>query len=390
MPDRAKRIYLDHNASAPLRACARATMLDAMDLAGNPSSVHGEGRAARAVLEDARRAVAAMAHVSADRLVFTSGASEAAATLLVSDWLDGDRARRFDRLAVCAADHPALRSGGRFDPADVTRLPIDPLGRLDMAALETWLEAGGHPLVAVAAANGETGIVQDIAPIAERVHRCGGALVVDASQIAGRRSLEPIAALADAMVLSSHKIGGPKGIGAMALGRASLCPQPLVTGGPQETRRRAGTPAPMLAAGFGAAAAEASGESPCAERMAAMRDAFEAGLLATVPATILGRGGDRLPQTSAFQLSGRCAETVQIAADLAGIAISAGAACQSGKLGRSDALDALHATGAAVDPGLGFLRASFGPTTRADDLEQLLAVLVQLGGRTGDSISRAA
>jgi len=390
MTDRAERLYLDHNASAPLRPAAQEAMLAVMDVAGNPSSVHREGRAARAILEGARREIAGFAGVGPAHVVFTSGASEAAATLLTPNWRDGEGACRIDRLGVCVADHPALRSGGRFTEDRVERLPVDAAGRLDRAALDRWLARPGRPMLAIAAANGETGVLQDVTGLTRQVRRHGGVIVVDASQLAGRRPLAEVTASSDAVILSAHKIGGPKGIGALVLGREAFGPAPLVTGGPQETRRRAGTPAPMLAAGYAAAARDAAEELVCGERMAGMRDAFETDLMQRCAAVILGFDADRLPQTSAFQIAGQRAETVQMAADLSGIAISAGSACQSGKLGRSDALDALCQGGAALDPELGFVRASFGASTRPQDLARLLDALVALGERAGTTTTRAA
>lgn len=390
MTDRAVRIYLDHNASAPLRAAAREAMLAAADLHGNPSSVHREGQMAKAVLERARDIVGRFAGAPSEQVIFTSGATEAAATLLSPLWTTPDGEIRFDCLAVLDADHPALREGGRFAAHELSRLPVDADGRCDLPALDRWLEANGRPLVAVAAANGETGVVQDVEPIAERVHAYGGRLVVDASQVAGRLPIEPFRGSADALILSSHKMGGPKGIGAIILRRDDASPRPLLTGGAQELRRRAGTPAPMLAAGFAATVEDVVSEVACAERMAGLRDAFEARLAASAPVAILAQNAPRLPQTSAFQLLGQRAETVQIAADLAGIAISAGSACQSGKLGRSEVLSALRAGGADVDPELGLVRASFCAATTAAELMRLAEVVAALAERTRKPITRAA
>nr|BAT30697.1 cysteine desulfurase [Aureimonas sp. AU4] len=365
-------------------------MFAAADVAGNPSSVHREGQAARAVLEGARKGIADFANASAERVVFTSGATEAAMTLLSPLWMQGDGNLRFRRLAVLDVDHPALREGGRFGSEAFDRLPVDAAGRCILPVLRDWLSADGPRLVAVAVANGETGVVQDIAAISDAVRGSGGRLIVDASQIIGRRPFDECVRAADAIIISSHKLGGPKGVGAVVLPRNGAFPAPLLTGGAQETRRRAGTPAPMLAAGFAAALAEAVAESACALGMAALRDRFEADLSARAPVAILGREADRLPQTSAFQLEGQRAETVQISADLAGIAVSAGSACRSGKLGRSEALEAMRLGGAPIDPDLGLVRASFGPATTAAELERLVEVVATMAGRTRKPIGRAA
>ncbi|MBB3951094.1 cysteine desulfurase family protein [Aureimonas jatrophae] len=390
MTDRASRIYLDHNASAPLRACARDAMFAAADLTGNPSSVHGEGRAARSVLESSRKTLADNLDVAPERVVLTSGATEGAATLLMPLWMKSAGEVRYERLAVLDVDHPALREGGRFHRDQFDRLPVSADGQCDLASLVEWLSEGRDRLVAVAAANGETGVTQDVAAVADQVHSAGGRLIVDASQIVGRLPLAAFAKPADALILSSHKVGGPQGIGAIVLPEDGLCPMPLMTGGAQETRRRAGTPSPMLAAGFAAAFKAAAAEVSCVDSMAVLRDEFEAALLARTSALIIGRNAPRLPQTTAFQLPGQRAETVQIAADLAGIAISSGSACQSGKVGRSVAVEAMRAGGASVDPDLGLVRMSFGAMTTSADLSRLIEVVAGLYERSRKPMHRAA
>ena len=204
------RAYLDWNATAPLAAPARAAMLEAAEL-GNPSSVHAEGRRARQVLDRARGQVAALCGSRPDRVLFTSGASEAAATLLTPLWRLGRGTLHFSRLLVTATDHPCVLSGGRFAPGLVNRLPVDGDGRLDLEALDAALAGAGAPLVATHLANNETGVIQDAEVIAARVHAAGGVLVVDAAQAPGRLALDLPSLGADALFLSSHKIGGPMG-----------------------------------------------------------------------------------------------------------------------------------------------------------------------------------
>ncbi len=250
----AHRAYLDWNASAPLCDAARAAMLDALDMAANPSSVHSEGRRARQIIEEARRQVAALVGGRADHVVFTSGATEAATTLLTPDWRMGRSALRMGRLYVCEADHPCLLNGGRFAPEQVSRIGVDENGLLELDALSSALASHdrdtGLPLVAVHAVNNETGVIQPLAEIAAIVRQAGGVLVLDAVQAAGRIPLDMTAGLADYLILSSHKIGGPKGAGAIVAAADLMMPAPLITGGGQEKGFRAGTENLAAIAGF--------------------------------------------------------------------------------------------------------------------------------------------
>ncbi|TIV48930.1 MAG: aminotransferase class V-fold PLP-dependent enzyme, partial [Mesorhizobium sp.] len=205
----ATRAYLDYNASAPLLPEARAAVVAALD-AVNPSSVHAEGRAARRLVEDARRDVARLVNAKPEHVVFTSGATEAASTLLTPDWQMGRGAIRMSHLYVSAADHPCLLSGGRFAAGQVTRIGVDGNGIADIEALTKALAAhdmaDGLPLVAIHAANNETGVIQPVGRIAEIVKAAGGVLVVDAVQAAGRIPIDMSAGYADYLILSSHKI----------------------------------------------------------------------------------------------------------------------------------------------------------------------------------------
>lgn len=363
----ATRAYLDHNASAPLRECARAAVLEALS-AANPSSVHAEGRAARKLVEDARRQVAALVGARPEHVVFTSGATEAAATLLTPDWRLGRGKVRMSRLYVSAADHPCVLGGGRFVPDAVQTIGVKGDGVVDIAALDAALaghdRAEGLPLVAVHLANNETGVIQPAAEIAARVAAAGGVLVLDAVQAAGRIPLDLAEVCGDYLILSSHKIGGPKGVGAIVARADLMMPAPLVTGGGQEKGHRAGTENLPAIAGFGAAAAEAAAELSLMEGVRARRDALEATLrMADAGIEIFGAGAERLPNTSFFAIPGMKAETAQIAFDLAGVALSAGSACSSGKVGPSHVLKAMGRGDRA-----GALRISFGAATRDDEL----------------------
>jgi cysteine desulfurase len=250
----AERAYLDWNASAPLCDAARTAMVGAL-VAANPSSVHREGRAARGLVEEARRAVAALVNGKPEHVVFTSGATEAASTLLAPEWRMGRSPLRMGRLYVSEADHPCVLSGGRFPAERVTRIGVDQNGILDIAALKTALaahdKAEGLALVAVHAANNETGVIQPVEEIGRVVKADGGVLVLDAVQAAGSIPLDISAGYADYLILSSHKIGGPKGAGAIVAAADLMMPAPLVTGGGQEKGHRAGTENLPAIVGFG-------------------------------------------------------------------------------------------------------------------------------------------
>lgn len=384
----AVRAYLDYNASAPLLGAAREAVVAALDGA-NPSSVHGEGRAARRIVEEARRQVAALANADPQHVVFTSGATEAAMTLLTPDWQMGKAALRFGSLYVCTADHPCLLGGGRFPAHQVTRMGVDGDGVLRLDELAASLAAHdreqGLALVAVHAANNETGVVQPLEEIASVVRAAGGVLVLDAVQAAGRIPLDMSKPCADYLILSAHKIGGPKGIGAIVAAADLMMPKPLVTGGGQEKGHRGGTENLAGIAGFGAAAAAALEGLGSVERVRNMRDRFEAALVELVPdAVIFGHAAPRLANTSFFAIPGLKAETAQIAFDLAGVALSAGSACSSGKVGPSHVLEAM-----GVDEIQGALRVSIGQETSAQDLELFRSALAGIASRRPGG-SRAA
>ena len=362
------RVYLDHNATAPLRPQAKAAALEALALAANPSSVHAEGRRARALVEDARRQVASLVGSSAERVVFTSGATEAAHLALSPDTF-ADGRRGFDRLLVGATEHAAVLHGPRFGGDAIETVPVSAAGGLDLAALSSSLARGGRAIVAVQAANNETGVLQPMDDIAERTWKHAGVVICDAVQAAGRVACDAI--LADVLLLSAHKLGGLAGAGAVvmrsdrvALGAAVL------RGGGQERGFRAGTENVAAIVAFGAAAEAASGLAE-ASLMAALRDRFEAGLLRIAPdAELFGGDAPRLPNTSAFAVPGLRAETLLMSLDLAGIAVSSGSACASGKVGRSHVLEAM---GVKPDLRAGALRVSFGWSSTEADVERVLA-----------------
>ena len=376
----ADRAYLDHNASAPLLAAAREAMVAALD-AANPSSVHAEGRAARRLVEDARRDVAALVSAKPEHVVFTSGATEAAATLLTPDWRMGRAALRMARLYVSEADHPCLLNGGRFVSENITRIAVDADGLVDLNALAAALavhdKAEGLPLVAIHGANNETGVIQPVGEIAAIVKAAGGVLVVDAVQAAGRIPLDMSVPYADYVILSSHKIGGPKGVGAIVAASDLMMPKPLVAGGGQEKGHRGGTENLPGIAGFGAAARSALAGLATIDAVGQRRDAIEAIVKELVPdVEIFGKRAPRLANTTFFAIAGVKAETAQIAFDLAGVALSAGSACSSGKVGASHVLKAM-----GRGESEGALRVSIGASTTAEDIERFRSVLAGIAAR---------
>ncbi|UFN49431.1 aminotransferase class V-fold PLP-dependent enzyme [Roseomonas sp. OT10] len=322
-------LYLDANATEPLRPESRAAVLEALELPGNPSSVHAEGRAARRLLERARAQVAARFGARPQDVVFTSGGTEADA--LAIRGLGAGR-----RVLVGATEHPAVLAA----TPGAARVPVRPDGALDLDALAAALADGPPALLCLMHANNETGVVHPVAEAAALCRQYGALLHVDAAQSGGRIPVSLAALGADSLAVSGHKLGGPKGAGALLL-RPGLEIPALIPGGGQERGRRGGTePLPAIA-GLGAAAEAA--DPPGAARLAVLRDAIEAG--AGLP--VAGAGAPRLPNTASLILPGIPSETQVIALDLAGVRVSAGSACSSGKVARSHVLEAMGLGAAA-------------------------------------------
>ncbi|MGZ3408304.1 MAG: cysteine desulfurase family protein [Polyangia bacterium] len=342
------RIYLDHNATTPLSATARVAMLAALDEPGNPSSLHAEGRRAREIVERARDAVAQAVGGRREEIVFTSGGTEANNLAL----------RLGARAVISAVEHPSV--DGAAGP-DARRAPVDSEGRVDLERLEA-LVADGATLVSVQLANHEIGVVQDL-PVAVAIARRHGARVhTDAVQAVGKLAVDVRALGVDALTLSAHKLGGPKGAGALWLRDGIELPA-LVRGGHQERERRPGTENVVGIAGFGAACAGLT--LPSSE----LRDRFEEGALA-LGAHVAGAGASRVPTTSYVAFDGVPGELLMQALDLEGVAVSTGAACSSGSLEPSPVLRAI-----------GFpegIRVSIGAGNTADDIDRLLALLPTL------------
>ncbi|MFS8037980.1 cysteine desulfurase family protein [Xanthobacter sp. AM11] len=352
--------------------------MDALDQGGNASSVHADGRAARARLEAARSAVAALVGAVPRAVVFTSGATEAAALALHPEMELNGRPHPCDVLLAGGVEHPAVLRGHRFAAERVEILPVDGAGRLDLSALEAALaahgRAGRRALVAVMAANNETGTLQPVAEAARLAHGHGAVVFCDAVQAAGRVPLDMAALGVDFLALSAHKLGGPQGAGALVAAGADHRVPALLAGGGQERGRRAGTENGPAIAGFGVAARAAAAElAPEAQRLAGLRDALERAVLESVAGTAVVAGhAARLPNTSMLTFAGVRAETLVIALDLSHVSVSAGSACSSGKVGVSHVLTAM---GMAPDLAAGAIRLSLGWSSTREDVDQAVAAL---------------
>ena len=378
-----ERIYLDWNATAPLRAEAQAAAAQALGLSGNPSSVHAEGRAVRQLIEEARERVAALVGSEPRNVVFTSGGTEANMMALSPFWLTSSHSAPCDHLLMSAIEHPSVLAGGRFPRDALETVPVLPDGRLDLSALEQALsrlarKGRQRALVSIMLANNETGVVQPVEQAAALAHAAGALLHVDAIQAAGRIAFNINDIGADLLTLSGHKIGGPKGVGALVRRDQALhLSDPLIKGGGQERGSRGGTENVPGIVGFGAAAAAAQAAMAQESRhVAALRDRLEAGLKARMPAAVvLGADAPRLPNTTLLAVPGIKAETAVIALDLDGIAVSSGAACSSGKVQPSHVLSAM-----GVEPRLaqGAIRVSLGPATRESEVDRFLDAWIRL------------
>ena len=361
-----KSIYLDHNATAPLRPEAAAALSAAFALPGmgNPSSVHAAGRAARALLEEARERLAALYGAQPRELIFTSGGSEAN-----------------NQALAAAGEGPVLVSAGEHDSVlaavpGAERLALTPEGQVDLDALRARLASDPKPaLVSVLWVNNETGVINPVPEIARLVHEAGALFHCDAVQAAGKLPLDFAACGADLLSLSAHKVGGPAGCGLLLL-RDGLEAPAFVKGGGQERRRRAGTENLLGALAYAAAAEAAEAErAALSERLSGWRDAFEARLCEAAPEVkVFGAAAPRVANTSCVAWASAPSETQVMAMDLAGFCISAGSACSSGKVTPSHVLSAM---GASPQEAGGALRISLGWDSRESDLTDFAEAWLQ-------------
>ncbi|MFT5508499.1 MAG: cysteine desulfurase [Hyphomicrobiaceae bacterium] len=362
----AERIYMDHNASSPLRPTARAAMMAALESDGNASSVHREGRAARRLIEDAREQVAALIGTQSANVVFTSGATEANNMVLTVPW---------DTVYMAGIEHESVMAPVGASDANLVALSVDNSGVVDLGYFATAVlqhrAPDGRELLTLQLANNETGVCQDVAAAAGFARQHGVCVHTDAVQACGRIAVDFDDLDVDLLSLSSHKIGGPMGVGALIIRDGFELPT-LIHGGGQERRRRAGTENVAAIVGFGAAAVTAKAELAAEnERLRVLRDFAEAALLECAPeALIVGADADRLPNTLCIALPGDLAETTVIKLDLAGVAISAGSACSSGKVGASHVLTEM---GLAPDVARSAVRISLGWNTAETSLEEFLS-----------------
>lgn len=384
-----ERTYLDYNATAPIRPEAYEAVCAAMDGIGNASSVHKEGRDARARVETARQSVASLVGVEPDCVTFTSGGTEANHLAL------RQAAERGATIILYSAiEHPSVSEAAKLAGAaagiPVTEIPVDDQGRVSLAALADLLEgAGDHPFVSVMAANNETGVLQPLNEIAGLVHQHGGTLHTDAVQIVGKANFDMKASGVDMATLSAHKIGGPLGVGAFVLAEDAHVAAHQ-TGGGQERGRRSGTENVGGIAGFGVAASLAA-DLTGVEKIRALRDRLETSVKASVPdVEFFSNAVERLPNTSCLSAPGLKAETLLMQLDLAGLAVSAGSACSSGKVARSHVLDAM---GVEEEIAAGAVRVSLGWKTTEEEIEKFCAAWIKaalMSKRTGSAGPRLA
>jgi cysteine desulfurase len=369
----AARTYLDYNASAPLREEARVAMLAAFAAPGNPSSVHAEGRRARAIIETAREEVARLINARPSEVVFTSGATEGNNCVMAAGW---------ETICVFGIEHDSVLAPARASGARLIELPASTGGVAELQAiagpLKRAAEGSGRVLLSLMLANNETGVIQPVAAATALARELGAAVHVDAVQGPGRIPVDFAALGADTLVLSAHKLGGPRGVGALVI-RDGVSLPAFVKGGGQERRRRGGTENVSGIAGFGAAAQAVAREKDVVERMGRLRAMLEDGVLRATPAAVIvGKEERRIANTSCIAMPGKPAETLVIKLDLEGLAVSAGAACSSGKVGPSHVLEAM---GLAPEITRSAIRVSLGPQTGEKDIAAFLAAWDKVAGR---------
>jgi cysteine desulfurase len=366
-------IYLDCNATTPLKPAVVAAMSAALGEVGNASSVHRFGRPARRLVEEARAKVANLVGTAPRQVVFTSGGTEANNQALIHN---------SGRVLVSAVEHDSV-----LKSANAETIPVDSDGRVDLAALEGLLANGSRKtIVAVMLANNETGVVQPVAKIALIAKAYGAQVHCDAVQAAGKVAIDMKALGVDTLALSAHKFGGPQGVGALVV-RDGAEMAPLLKGGGQEQGRRAGTENVAAIHGFGVAAELALREMDAMEDLARLREAMEARLTQATPAVVFSAGAERLPNTSCIAMPGVSAETQVMAFDLAGIAVSAGSACSSGKIRPSHVLQAM---GVVPELAGSAIRISTGWATTAAQTERFVDQWIGLWARLGARDGRSA
>lgn len=381
------RAYLDYNASAPLRNEVREDMLEALGFPGNASSVHGEGRQLRGMVEQARTKVANLINADPAGVIFTSGATEAAYLGLTPHISLNGKSRPAERLLVLETEHPCVLAGGQFSPDQIDLIPVLQNGLVDLQALHTLLAAHDDKVVMVAVqlANSETGVIQPVAEVAQLVSLHAGYTFCDAVQAAGKIIVDVGDLGVDFLALSAHKIGGPQGVGALVLSHGSLAISPAIRGGSQESNRRGGTENVAAITGFGTAAHLAAKEVADSDSLSALRDSLEQRLIPICAQNgmssefrLFGTDVERLPNTSLMGLGNWKAETALIAFDLQGIAVSSGSACSSAKVAPSHVLKAM---GVSDELAKGAIRVSLGWNSSQREIDQYVVAFAELTKR---------
>ncbi len=363
------RVYFDHNATSPLRPEARDAMIAAMDVCGNASSVHAEGRSARALIETGRDDIAHALGTIAPTLVFTSGGSESCNQAI--------RGVEVDRIIASTIEHPCVLEAARATGKPVSLIPVNADGVIDLATLDRLLAEGkGRALVSVMLANNETGVIQPVRDVVALAQQHDALVHCDAVQAFGKIAVNCALLGVDMLSVSAHKLGGPQGVGALVI-RDGLAVSPLIRGGGQELRRRAGTENVAAIAGFAAAVKAAAQETE--SLINALTDKVESALeQGPGEVTVFGKAAQRLPNTVCFALPGLAADTALIAFDLDGVAVSSGSACSSGKVAASHVLQAMGAGKEAVASAI---RVSLGWNSTGEDVNRFIESWQRIAGR---------
>ncbi|WP_370930835.1 cysteine desulfurase family protein [Bartonella sp. DGB1] len=373
-----KRIYLDYNATMPVSDEVATAIMEALQNYGNPSSVHTEGQKANRLLESNRQKIANLFNIDKDKITFTSGATEAAATLLTPHWKMGRSKLVFSHLYIGATEHPCVAKGHSFKNDQVTSIPVNNDGLINIdfltEALTNHDKNKGLPLVSIQAANSETGVLQDIPKLYALVKNYGAIFIVDAVQYIGRYKISNLSEFADFIFISGHKIGAAKGIGAFINSSNLLAPDPLLKGGGQEKGLRSGTQSVPLIASFGTAAEQINKQLDSNlwnnEKLTYLENALQN----ICPDIIIyGKNVKRLPNTCYFTIPHKKAETLQIAFDLCGIAVSSGKACSSSRVSINEVILAM-----GYNPDNGAIRVSIGLETQLSDLDQFIRSFKQI------------
>lgn len=372
------RVYLDHNATSPARPEVIKAVVEAMQVTGNASAQHSDGRAAGKILSDAREAVSMAIGLCAQDIMFNGGGSEGDNTVIRSVVYHGCK-----RLLISAMDHPATLLAAESSGADVEIIPANQYGQTDMvwlkSRLESWNRDDGRPFVSVVAVNSETGVIQDTETATDLVHEVGGLILIDAVQALGKM---PMTFLPDYLTLSAHKVGGPQGVGILYVDPTAPI-EPLIEGGGQERRRRSGTHNVAGVAGF-ATAVRAMKDLA---HTAPIRNAIETGLKAMEHELIIfGEGVDRVPNTSFFAVPDQSSMTLMMSLDLKGISVSTGTACSSGKTGESRAVRAMELLDKAPK---GAIRVSLGYNSTMADAEAFLSAWAEVRKRTKPTLANS-